>query len=166
MASLDKLSADLVKAFEEKATHFSTWEPFESWSRDVAGHSWRGENTGLNDNDAEEFAALSTQYDRPEDFQNEIARYAQLAWSNARNAADPGPQPNAHLTGTPAEGDVMQGHPDLAPWPTGKEHFEEHGIEVVRQAPADPEEQGIDLTPQKDQMTTTANAEAPTKSFE
>jgi hypothetical protein len=133
VASLDKLSGDLVKFLEAKALEFETWAPFEAWIRELGAKVWLGDNShGLDKGNEEELSSLAGQYDRAPDFQNEFARYAELAWGHARNNADPGPMPNAHITGTPPEGDLMQGHPDKAPWATGTETLEDRG-EVLPQ---------------------------------
>lgn len=130
MAALDKLSSETVKELEEKAKDYPTFELFEAEVRVWAGNVWNGEPNGLSDGANEDMKALDTQYDSVLDFENEAARYAELAWSHARVASDPGPQANAHLTGTSAAGDSMPGDPNVAPWaePVGTEEKHEAGI--------------------------------------
>jgi hypothetical protein len=144
MVALDKLSPELVKELEEKATQFGSFEAFEAWIRAEGGHVWNGEPTGLSDGDHEEVKAIGTQYDLVGDFQDELARYAELAWGHARNAADPGPQGNVHLTGTSAAGESMPGDPNNPPWVTNTEGKTESGI--VTTGEVDPHDE-----PQNDQ---------------
>lgn len=139
MASLDKLSNAAVKELEANAEHYTHWEDFEEDVRLWAGNVWNGEPNSLSDGTYEELKVLGIQYDDVTAFQDEMARYAELAWGHARQNADPGPQANAHLTGTPAGGDVPAGDAGTPLWsglrpehdwaePTGTEEKNESGI--------------------------------------
>lgn len=124
VASLDKLSGEAVKELEANAEHYTNWQDFEDDVRLWAGNVWNGEPNSLSSGTYEEFKTLGTQYDDVVSFQNEMARYAELAWGHARQAADPGPQPNAHLTGTAAGGDVPPGDAGSPLWVGPGEHGE------------------------------------------
>lgn len=124
MSSLDKLPAT-VKEFENLAKKYETFEAFDTEIRTIATKVWSGELMGTPaDGGNEELTKLGYQYYDMGSFQDEVSRYGQLAWGHARSAADPGPQPNAHLTGTPAEGDYLPGDPNVAPWKTQNEKSE------------------------------------------
>lgn len=116
MAALDKLSGAAVKELEANAEHYENWNDYEADVRLWAGNVWNGEPNSLSEGSYEELKTLGTQYDSVVDFQNEAARYAELAWGHARQKSDPGPQPNAHLTGTAAGGDVLPGHAGTPLW--------------------------------------------------